>query len=130
MKNRFIVLSVLLISACSRNEIDTWDQKQNNPFIGSWKINSIQAGNQSDPLALFIACLLQKDTSGADIMFTNDSLYFSGESSDRIPYQYNGKDKLIILKDPSGAIYPIRMINDSAIGLTLGKDTEIFLKRK
>jgi hypothetical protein len=117
-------LTVIVILSC--NWFNKKKHEPENPLVGNWRIDSLQAGKDSTEGLLLL--LMAKDAlASARVQFTSDSFFITtGDDVDTSAYQYDDKTQRVFVKDSTGDAFDYHRVNDSTITLT-GKDSLVFV---
>lgn len=107
-----------------------------NPFIGNWKIDSLDfakdSGNKAiNYLGFIMLAATKKDSAVLQYNFVKDSttFYFTKNDSVRLAYAFDANKKEITIYDCVPSVCTYKVLNDSAISIMDKDSVTLFLKK-
>lgn len=107
-----------------------------NPFIGNWKIDSLNFTRDSGNSALnylgFIAlAATKKDSAILQYHFAKDSIvfYFTKNDSAKLAYAFDANKKEVTIYDSVPSVCSYNVLSDSAINIISKDSITLFLKK-
>jgi hypothetical protein len=130
MKQKVLLLAVFLIAAIYLMYKRTISKKESVLITGSWKLDSVKTGADSNLIYFMLLSSMKKDSSEVDFRFTNDTLitYASGEA-DTTGFHFNARKQELTLENDEKEVFECDKINDSIISLTAKDSTSLYLKK-